>query len=56
MIFIERDTALNKEEIYKKIEVLRDACDTGNDLIAKEALRNVVPTFKTPEEINKEIA
>ena len=56
MIFIERDTALNKEEIYKKIEVLRDACDTGDDLIAKEALRSVVPTFKTPEEVNKEIA
>ncbi len=29
MIFIERDTALNKEEIYEKIDVLRDACDTG---------------------------
>lgn len=56
MIFIERDTALNKEEIYKKIKVLRDACDTGDDLIAKEALRSVVPTFKTPEEVNKEIA
>lgn len=46
MIFIERDTALNKEEIYKKIKVLRYACDTGDDLIAKEALRSVVPTFK----------
>lgn len=56
MIFIERDTALNKEEIYKKIKVLRDACDTGDDLFAKEALRSVVPTFKTPEEVNKEIA
>lgn len=50
------DTALNKEEIYKKIKVLVDAGDTGNDLIAKEALRSVVPTFKTPEEVNKEIA
>lgn len=56
MIFIERDTALSKEEIYKKIQILRDACDTGDDLIAKEALRSVVPTFKTPEEVNKEIA
>ena len=46
----------DKEEIYKKIKVLRDACDTGDDLIAKEALRSVVPTFKTPEEVNKEIA
>lgn len=56
MIFIERDTALSKDEIYKKIEVLRDACDTGDDLIAKEALRSVVPTFKRPEDVNKEIA
>lgn len=56
MIFIERDTALSKEEIYKKIQILRDACDTGDDLIAKEALREVVPTFKNPEEVNKEIA
>lgn len=56
LIFIERDTALNKEEIYRKIDVLRNDCDTGDDLIAKEALRSVVPTFKTPEEVNKEIA
>lgn len=56
MIFIERDNALSKEEIYKKIDVLRDACDTGDDLIAKEALRSVVPTFKKPEDVNKEIA
>lgn len=56
MIFIERNTALSEEEINKKIQVLRDACDTGNDLIAKEALRSVVPTFKRPEEVNGEIA
>ena len=56
MIFIERDTALSKEEIYKKIQIRRDACDTGDDLIAKEALREVVPTFKKPEEVNREIA
>ena len=56
MIFIERDTALSKEEIYKKIQILRDACDTGDDLIAKEALREWVPTFKKPEEVNREIA
>lgn len=56
LTFIERDTALNKEEIYRKIDVLRNACDTGDDLIAKEAIRSVVPTFKTPEEVNKEIA
>ena len=56
LIFIERNKALSKEEIYKKIQTLRDACDTGNDLTAKEALRSVVPTFRRPEEINKNIA
>lgn len=56
MIFIEKDTALSKEEIYQKIQVLRDACDTGDDSIAREALRRVVLTFKRPEEVNKDIA
>lgn len=56
LIFIERDKALSKEEIYKKIQTLRDACDTGDDLTAKEALRSVVPTFRRPEEVNKNIA
>ena len=53
MIFIERDAALSKEEINKKLEVLRAACDMGDDQKAKEALRSVVPTFKKPEIINK---
>ena len=52
LIFIERDTALSAEEIDGKIKVLREACDTGDDEIAKEALRNVVPTFRKPEEVN----
>lgn len=56
MIFIERDTPVSEEEINKKIQTLRNACDTGDDSVAKEALRSVVPTFKTPEEVNKEIA
>lgn len=56
MIFIERDAALSKEEISKKLEVLRAACDMGDDQMAKEALRSVVPTFKKPEDVNKDIA
>ena len=56
MIFIERDAPLSKEEIYEKIRVLREACDTGDNQIAKEALRSVVPTFKRPEEVNREVS
>lgn len=55
MIFIERDTALSVNEINEKLKILRDVCDIGDDMLAKEALRNVVPTFKNPEEVNRKI-
>lgn len=56
MIFIERDRPLSEDEIRDKLKLLKDACDSGDNLSAKEALRNVVSTFKRPEEVNKEIA
>lgn len=56
MIFIERDTPLSAEEIQQKLEMLKDACDTGDELVAKETLRKVVPTLKKTEEVNKEVA
>ncbi len=55
MIFIERDTPLSAEEIDKKLEILKKACEQDDDLVAKEALRSVVPTFKRPEDVNKEV-
>lgn len=56
MIFIERDTALSVEEIDYKLKVLREACNTGDNLLAKEVLRRVVPTFGKPEEVNNKIS
>ena len=56
MIFIERDTPSSAEEIQQKLEMLKDACDTGDELVAKETLRKVVPTLKKTEEVNKEVA
>ena len=55
LIFIERDTPLNKEQIDDKLEVLRDACKSDDDDLVREALRSVVPTFKRPEEVNKNV-
>lgn len=52
MIFIERDKALSIEEIDARLEILKKACESGDDLEAKEALRSAVPTFKRPEEVN----
>lgn len=55
MIFIERDKVLSAEEIDARLDALKKACETGDDLKAKEALRSAVPTFKRPEEVNKSI-
>lgn len=52
MIFIERDKALSAEEIDTRLDALKKACETGDDLEAKEALRSAVPTFKRSEEVN----
>lgn len=56
LIFIEKDTPLSKEEINEKLEVLRNAIESEDDNDAREALRSVVPTFRRPEEINKQVA
>lgn len=56
MIFVERDTPLSAEMIQQKLDMLKEACDTGDDQVAKETLRKVVPTFKKPEEVNKKVA
>ena len=52
LIFIERDEALTTGVIEEKLMILRQACKSGNNDEAREALRSVVPTFKKPEEVN----
>ncbi len=53
LIFIEREKPISFEEMEQKLEVLRNACEQGDNDLVREALYSVVPTFKTPEEINK---
>lgn len=55
LIFIEKDTPLSKEAINEKLEILRNAIESEDDNDAREALRSVVPTFRRPEEINKQV-
>ncbi len=52
LIFTETDTSLTTEELEERLECLRRAVDTGDDDTVKEALHKVVPTFRSPEEIN----
>ncbi len=52
LIFIERDIPCDRCDIDDKLALLREACLTENDDLAREALHKAVPTFKTPEEVN----
>jgi FlaA1/EpsC-like NDP-sugar epimerase len=52
MIFIERDTPLTQEELEAKLDILREAVAAGSDEGARQALKTVVPTYHSPEEVN----
>ena len=56
LIFIEQDTPYTREEVEDKLRVLIDAVkDTENELVTDritEAMKSVIPTFHSPEEIN----
>ena len=53
LIFIERDVPLEKPEMDRRLEILRYACESGNDELVRKSLREVVPTYRTPEEVNR---
>ena len=53
MIFVERDTPLSREAVDEKLEILHKACLSDDDDIVRDALKQVVPTFRSPEEVNR---
>lgn len=55
LIFIERDKPLDRSEIDVKLAKLEKACLTGDDNYVRDVLKEVVPTFKSAEEVNKNI-
>ena len=56
LIFVERDTPLSEMEINEKLEMLQRACETEDDDLVRDVLRQVVPTFRKPEEVNVRVA
>lgn len=52
LILIERDTPCSKNEIDEKIELLQEACSTEDDETVRAALKKVVPTYRSPDEVN----
>lgn len=53
MIFIERDEPLPLYVIEEKLDALREAVETENHAVVKQALMDVVPTFRRPEDVNR---
>nr|WP_027871895.1 polysaccharide biosynthesis protein [[Eubacterium] cellulosolvens] len=56
MIFVERELPLSMEELEEKLAILSAACATGSDAEVKRALQRVVPTYRTPDEVNRAVA
>ena len=54
LIFIERDTPCSREELETKLKLLKVVCDSGSDDDARAAMKRVVPTYRSPEEVNAE--
>lgn len=55
-IFIDREKSISQREIKKKLRILNRALDTKSMPEIKKALKKVVPTYRDPEEVNKEKA
>ena len=57
MIFIEQDTPFTREAVEEKLSILKQAVtDAENEVAAAsitDAMKRVIPTFHSPEEVNK---
>lgn len=52
LIFIERDAPISRGDLEQRLKLLRAACDTEENEAVRKALRQVVPTYRSPEEVN----
>lgn len=52
MIFIERDKGLPREEVERKLDLVRQAIETEQQSAVLEVIRKTVPTYHDPAEIN----
>ena len=53
MIFIERDRGLSRAEVSDKLSLLEEAVQNGTPDFVKKIMKQVVPTYHDPEEVNK---
>ena len=54
-IFIERQTEISQTEMNHKLEILHEALEQGGREAVRLAMKQVVPTFRDPDEVNREV-
>ena len=52
LIFIEKDEPISMEDLDNRLALLREALASNDDEAVRLAMRKVVPTYRTPEEVN----
>lgn len=52
LIFVERDRPLSRQAIADKLALLEAALATGDDETVRAAMKQAVPTYRSPEEVN----
>ena len=52
LIFIEKDEPISMEDLQQRLEILREAIRSNDDETVRAAMHMVVPTYKTPEDVN----
>lgn len=52
LIFIEKDEPISMKDLQERLDILRAAIRSNDDETVRAAMRRVVPTYKTPEEVN----
>ena len=55
LIFVEKEKPITMEELEEKLSILKEALDNSDDDGVREALRKAVPTFRRPEEVNRNV-
>ena len=55
LIFVEKEKPISMEELEEKLSILQEALDNSDDDGVREALRKAVPTFRRPEEVNRNV-
>lgn len=56
LIFIEKDKPIAMEDLEERLNVLYEAVETESSVKVRAALKEVVETFRSPEELNELVA